>query len=103
MYFFLLSCLLFLRFSFLPAVFITEAQQTKKIYRVGRLSGALSSSTFSLDALRESCGRSVMSRVGTSPLSFAPRKKSPSGSPLWRMSWFVSRSISSLPVVQTMA
>ena len=30
----------------------TEAQQAKKIYRVGRLSGALSSSTFSLDALR---------------------------------------------------
>ena len=30
----------------------TEAQQAKKSYRVGRLSGALSSSTFSLDALR---------------------------------------------------
>ena len=29
-----------------------EAQQTGKIYRVGRLSGALSSSRFSLDALR---------------------------------------------------
>jgi len=29
-----------------------EAQQTAKFYRVGRLSGALSSSTFSLDALR---------------------------------------------------
>jgi putative tryptophan/tyrosine transport system substrate-binding protein len=31
---------------------IAEAQQAGKIYRVGRLSGALSSSTFSLDALR---------------------------------------------------
>jgi len=30
----------------------TEAQQPVKVYRVGRLSGALSSSTFSLDAIR---------------------------------------------------
>ena len=29
-----------------------EAQQSSKVYRVGRLSGSLSSSTFSLDALR---------------------------------------------------
>jgi putative ABC transport system substrate-binding protein len=36
---------------FLPTV-SAEAQQTGKIYRVGRLSGALSSSRFSLDALR---------------------------------------------------
>jgi putative ABC transport system substrate-binding protein len=35
----------------LPAA-LTGAQQTGKVYRVGRLSGALSSSTFSLDALR---------------------------------------------------
>jgi ABC-type uncharacterized transport system substrate-binding protein len=32
--------------------FSADAQQAGKIYRVGRLSGALSSSTFSLDALR---------------------------------------------------
>ena len=42
-------CLLFT--VFLPAV-SAEAQQTGNIYRVGRLSGALSSSRFSLDALR---------------------------------------------------
>jgi putative ABC transport system substrate-binding protein len=36
----------------LTAVSSAEAQQTGKIYRVGRLSGALSSSRFSLDALR---------------------------------------------------
>src|SRR4030095_13561200 len=37
----------------LPAtVSFVDAQPTGKVYRVGRLSGALSSSTFSLDALR---------------------------------------------------
>ena len=39
------------------AVAVTaEAQPPRKIYRVGRLSGALSSSTFSLDALRRELG-----------------------------------------------
>jgi ABC-type uncharacterized transport system substrate-binding protein len=37
---------------FLTAVSFADAQQSSKVYRVGRLSGALSSSTFSLDALR---------------------------------------------------
>jgi putative ABC transport system substrate-binding protein len=37
---------------FLTAVSFAEAQQSSKVYRVGRLSGGLSSSTFSLDALR---------------------------------------------------
>ena len=36
----------------LTTVSLVQAQQAKKLYRVGRLSGALSSSTFSLDALR---------------------------------------------------
>jgi putative tryptophan/tyrosine transport system substrate-binding protein len=36
----------------LAVAVIAEAQQAGKIYRVGRLSGGLSSSTFSLDALR---------------------------------------------------
>jgi putative ABC transport system substrate-binding protein len=44
-------------FCLLPTVFLStalsaEAQQAGKIYRVGRLSGSSSSSTFSLDALR---------------------------------------------------
>jgi putative tryptophan/tyrosine transport system substrate-binding protein len=37
---------------FLTAVSFADAQQSSKVYRVGRLSGGLSSSTFSLDALR---------------------------------------------------
>jgi len=37
---------------FLTAVSFADAQQSSKVYRVGRLSGSLSSSTFSLDALR---------------------------------------------------
>ena len=37
---------------FLATAFSAEAQQTGKVYRIGRLSGSLSSSTFSLDALR---------------------------------------------------
>ncbi len=37
---------------FLTAVSFADAQQSRKVYRVGRLSGSLSSSTFSLDALR---------------------------------------------------
>src|SRR5262245_3304978 len=36
----------------LTVVSLVQAQKAKKIYRVGRLSGALSSSTFSLDAIR---------------------------------------------------
>jgi putative tryptophan/tyrosine transport system substrate-binding protein len=36
----------------LAVAVIADAQQAGKIYRVGRLSGGLSSSTFSLDALR---------------------------------------------------
>jgi ABC-type uncharacterized transport system substrate-binding protein len=36
----------------LTTVSLAQAQQREKVYRVGRLSGALSSSTFSLDALR---------------------------------------------------
>ena len=36
----------------LTTVSLGQAQQREKVYRVGRLSGALSSSTFSLDALR---------------------------------------------------
>jgi putative ABC transport system substrate-binding protein len=36
----------------LTTVSLVQAQQAKKIYRVGRLSGALSTSTFSLDAIR---------------------------------------------------
>ena len=36
----------------LTAVSLVQAQQAKKLYRVGRLSGALSSPAFSLDALR---------------------------------------------------
>jgi ABC-type uncharacterized transport system substrate-binding protein len=39
--------------AYLPAtISFVDAQPTGKIYRIGRLSGALSSSTFSLDALR---------------------------------------------------
>jgi len=37
---------------FLTAVSFADAQQSSKVYRVGRLSGALSSSTFIHDALR---------------------------------------------------
>jgi ABC-type uncharacterized transport system substrate-binding protein len=37
---------------FLTTVSSVDAQQTGKIYRVGRLSGSLSTSTFSLDAIR---------------------------------------------------
>ncbi len=37
---------------FLTAVSFADAQQSNKVHRVGRLSGSLSSSTFSLDALR---------------------------------------------------
>jgi putative ABC transport system substrate-binding protein len=37
---------------FLTAVSFVDAQQSSKVYRVGRLSGALSSSTFGHDALR---------------------------------------------------
>jgi putative tryptophan/tyrosine transport system substrate-binding protein len=37
---------------FLTAVSSVDAQQMGKVYRVGRLSGSLSSSTFSIDAMR---------------------------------------------------
>jgi putative ABC transport system substrate-binding protein len=37
---------------FLTDVFSADAQQAGKVYRVGRLSGGLSSSTFNIDALR---------------------------------------------------
>jgi putative ABC transport system substrate-binding protein len=36
----------------LPVTAPADAQQTGKVYRVGRLSGSLSSSTFSIDAIR---------------------------------------------------
>ena len=38
--------------TLLAVAVVADAQQAGKIYRVGRLSGGLSSSTFSLDALR---------------------------------------------------
>jgi putative tryptophan/tyrosine transport system substrate-binding protein len=37
---------------FLTPAFSVDAQHTGKVYRVGRLSGSLSSSTFSIDAMR---------------------------------------------------
>jgi ABC-type uncharacterized transport system substrate-binding protein len=37
---------------FITAVSFADAQQSSKVYRVGRLSGSLSSSTFNIDALR---------------------------------------------------
>jgi hypothetical protein len=49
----------------------------------------------------ESYASLVMSRGKTSLSSFAPQKRNPSGSPLWLMTWFVSRSMSSSQAAQT--
>ena len=87
----------------LAVAVVADAQQAGKIYRVGRLSGGLSSSTFSLDALRRELRE--LGYVEGKNISFELRyaEEKPERLSALADELVVSRSMSSLQVVQTMA
>jgi hypothetical protein len=88
-----LGLLVTLTLSILVAPLAAEVQQTRNVYRIGWLSPGVPGPDHDppVDAFRQGCASSAMSKASTSSLRTVGRRGGSSGSPTWRSSWSSSR------------